>query len=609
MRTLRSLAVVVLSACGATEVSSNGGGEVSVAQSTLAASFSLGTSAISAGVTKQTMTASQTQMVDRLKQQIADVENNHKAGPANPPPPVVTAYPRAPFSRMASMHRGMTSFDGLGVMESAAVNWGGYGEPTDHALCTGNGYVVQALNGVVGVYSASTGRLVAGPMADFSFLKVKPFFDPETGAFGDGFLSDPGCLYDAQTGHFFVTYIEILVALDPTGQFLELSGTRVLVASSKTSDPTKEWTIQGWDASHDGLNGTPGVCLGDFPRIGSNQDGLFVSTNAFCFGQAGFNFDVQLYGVGKRALLSGAPRVVRVGGLPLLGGVAPSTVIPATQPPQEEGERAARGTAYFVGSVDTGEADAEGLGDKANQIAIYAMRNTASLDTASPSVTVGRLVLTTQPYAMPVPATQKDGPHPYGESLGYSVPRLDTIDNRIGQTTFADHKLYFAMNTAIADGPGALRTGIAYFIVEVAAGGPNGLKGELHSQGYINVAGQHAMFPSMVVNAQGHGAMVFGVAGPDFFPSVGYSIIDGESVGAVHVAAVGAAPDDGFTGYLLDSTGAREDVARWGDYSAGGVAEDGSVWLGMGYIPNGPRLDAANFGTRVIHLDHSALGE
>jgi hypothetical protein len=70
---------------------------------------------------------------------------------------------------------------------------------------------------------------------------------------------------------------------------------------------------------------------------------------------------------------------------------------------------------------------------------------------------------------------------------------------------------------------------------------------------------------------------------------------------AVHIAADGAAPDDGFSGYVYFSGG---NVGRWGDYSAA-VSDGNSVWFATEYIPNLPRTVLANWGTfiAVVHSD------
>jgi hypothetical protein len=271
--------------------------------------------------------------------------------------------------------------------------------------------------------------------------------------------------------------------------------------------------------------------------------------------------------------------------------------MPASLPPGERGVTARGGVAYLAASTDLYETT-DGLADR---VAIYAISNTSSLNTATPSLGLSRVDLRTQTYAFPPVATQKDGPRPLGELVGLPAPSLDTIDGRINQMMYANEKLWFGLNTAVQTGTEAPRAAIAYFVVEVESTS-RGFKAEIEQQGYIAPAGQNAFFPATTVTAQGRGAIVFSLAGPDYFPSVGYVTLDEHGIGPVHVAAPGVAPEDGFSGYDPDYP-----VARWGDYSAGAVAEDGSIWLATEYIPNQPRTFYTNWGTGIAHLTPAAL--
>jgi hypothetical protein len=67
----------------------------------------------------------------------------------------------------------------------------------------------------------------------------------------------------------------------------------------------------------------------------------------------------------------------------------------------------------------------------------------------------------------------------------------------------------------------------------------------------------------------------------------------------VRVAAAGAGPEDGVTGYV-SQTGSR--TARWGDYSAAAVDEIGNLWFATEYIPSirpEDRTALANWGTFI----------
>jgi hypothetical protein len=109
--------------------------------------------------------------------------------------------------------------------------------------------------------------------------------------------------------------------------------------------------------------------------------------------------------------------------------------------------------------------------------------------------------------------------------------------------------------------------------------------------------------------------MAFTVLGEGHYPSAGYAGIDAIiGVGDIHIAAEGAGPDDGFTGYNPQAAfGGRP---RWGDY--GGAAADGNtIWIASEYVNQtctfsqflstnfrcgNTRTQLANWGTRISKI-------
>ncbi len=166
----------------------------------------------------------------------------------------------------------------------------------------------------------------------------------------------------------------------------------------------------------------------------------------------------------------------------------------------------------------------------------------------------------------------------------------------MNQVVYANGVLYSGVNTIIGDGS---RTGIAWFGVRphYDAGG---VSARMVGQGYVAVDGDNVIFPSLAFTNDGRGVMTFTLVGPDYFPSAGYVAMGGNDRGAapVRIAADGAAPDDGFTGYPAVTGG---DVGRWGDYSAA-VADGDRLWFATEFVPNAPRTAYANWGTFVAEL-------
>ncbi|HET8689094.1 MAG TPA: hypothetical protein VFM18_20990, partial [Methanosarcina sp.] len=99
-------------------------------------------------------------------------------------------------------------------------------EPPDQGLCVGNGYVVEAVNDVFNVFNTSgqsvlpdntATNIVAGFPRNVnhaidlnSFYGYSPAINRSTGVRGE-FVTDPSCLYDAQTQRFFL----VVLTLDP----------------------------------------------------------------------------------------------------------------------------------------------------------------------------------------------------------------------------------------------------------------------------------------------------------------------------------------------------------------------------------------------------------
>jgi len=478
-------------------------------------------------------------------------------------------------------------------------------EPPDQALCVGNGFVLESVNTAIRAYHTN-GAPASSTVALNQFFNLAPEIDRVNVVFGD-FTSDPKCYYDAPTGRWFVSLLQLGV-VPATGDFDGTS--KQLLAVSQTNDPTGGWNLFSFDTT-DGNGSLPGhpncPCFGDQPLIGADANGFYVSTNEFPIFNDGFN-GAQIYAISKSAI-EAAPSnspldVVHInaGAIPTpdAGGVWYS-VQPATSPGSGY-ESANNGTEYFLSSLQFGP------GALDNRIAVWALTNTASLNAATHSVSLSEVVIDSEVYGQPPDSAQKDGPLFLAENMealeGIKTPPTEHLaflagnDDRMNQVVFAGGKLWSAVNTVVS-GNGPTRVGIAYFIVSPSD--PSGtLSATMAKQGYVALQQNDVLYPSIGVNAAGKGVMTFTVAGPDYFPSAGYAKIDATNgAGEVHVAAAGAGPEDGFTGYkAFGGSG----TSRWGDYSAAVADASGVIWTACEYIPNAPRTALANWGTFIGHV-------
>jgi hypothetical protein len=540
-----------------------------------------------------------------------------------------------PTGRDVSTSGNFSGFDGLNHFDQAHAGTGVYAnsqyslEPPDQGLCVGNGFVLESVNTALQVFNTAGSALTA-PQALNQFFRVAPEIGPT--AFGD-FLSDPKCNYDVATRRWFVTILQIdppgLCNVGPFGSVVPCPGSRAhtFVAVSQSAEPTGSWNLFSIDATDDGLNGTPNhansliscPCFGDQPLLGMNADALFISTNEYGIASAinrnpgNPEFGAQIYAVSKRGLEQATsgnlPKVVHLdaGALPMPSGdcCAPwDSIQPATSPTAAQ---QTRGYEYFLSSFTNNTTTNHAIN-------AWVVTGTGSLRSSHPDLDIQRVQLRSEAYVDDLPVSspgfggiaddQRTGPHPLGESLGEPLGQINANDVRMNQVVYAGGKLWAGLNTALQSTKGGpARSGIAYFVVQ-----PEFSHGELQAgmfnQGYVTVAGNSTLFPSIGVNANGNGAIAFSVVGPDYFPSAAYVKInsDGELNGSIVIAGAGNLPDDGFTQYP-EFTGGR--VGRWGDYSAAVATSDGSIWMAAEYIhvtPTRPRTHYANWGTFVYHL-------
>jgi hypothetical protein len=526
-----------------------------------------------------------------------------------------------------------TGFEGLNLYQQRYARGGNQFtvEPPDQGLCVGNGYVVEAVNDVLNVFDMSgnsvlpdntSSNIVSGFPRDVnhavdlnSFFGYAPAIDRTTGVRAQ-FVTDPSCLYDAGTGRFFV--VVLTLETHPNGSFtLE---NHIDIAVSNSSDPTSTWTIYRVDVTNDGSsNPDPGnacPCLGDYPHIGADANGFYVTTNAYPWNGNGFN-GAQIYAFSKAQLAAGAANVTMVH-IDTFGAVNAPSDAGSTQPgftvwPAQSASNQFPGNAeYFLSSNAADEAThpVAGFGGNytSNQIILWTLKNTSSLNKASPSLNLSNKILTVGQYAIP-PKQQQPGS---GTAPGTDVPqgycindtttllsngqtgcwRLlfggepphnevvstpDSNDTRMQQVMYANGKLWGALDTAINPDSGPQRAGIAWYIINPSAG-------KLIMQGYLGATGYDFTYPAIGVTKSGRGVMAFTATGDNLNPSAAFAPIDAiVGVGPWNVVpgGTGAAPDDGFTSYK--SQVGNPPRTRWGDY--GSAAVDGnSIWIASEYI-------------------------
>jgi hypothetical protein len=513
-------------------------------------------------------------------------------------------------------------------------------EPPDQGLCVGNGDVVEVVNDVFNVYSAATGasllpnntatnivggfpRNVNNAVDLNSFYGYPPAINRSTGIRGQ-FVTDPSCIFDAQTQRFFVVALT-LETVPTTGAFTHVN--HLDLAVSQTNNPTGGWNIYRIDVTNVGTNTggvNPGPYLGDYPHMGADANGIYLTVNSYPWNSNGFA-GAQVFALSKAQLAAGASSVT-VQHIDTSGMVnAPSdagstqpgfTLWPSQSPGTSSFNRANNGTEYFLSSNAADEAQHPVSGTPgtraSNQLIVWTMTNTASLNTASPAVSLSNRILTVGRYGVP-PKAQQPGSGaapttdvPQGHCLNNETTLLfdgqttgcwkllvgaaahaagaevvaspDSNDTRMQQVTYANGKLWGALDTALNPDGGPQRAGIAWYIV-------NPSTPKVILAGYLGASGHDFTYPAIGVTPSGRGVMAFTDMGDTTYPSAAYAPIDalvGVGAWADVPGGGGAAADDGFSGYKQQNF-PNPIRSRWGDYGAAAV-DGNSVWIASEYI-------------------------
>jgi hypothetical protein len=564
-------------------------------------------------------------------------------------------FPRRPLdapvvrsSQLAGANPEVTlSVAGLNHRQQRLANGGNQFslEPPDQALCVGNGFVVESVNSVLRVHSTADGAPLTGVQDLNTFFGYPAAINRTTGTIGPNVI-DPICHYDPESNRFVVVITTLHV--DPAGDF---NGRNTIdLAVSNSGDPTGTWTIYSVPAQNDGTEGTPnhgctldgtapGPCFQDYPHIGADANGIYVTTNEYdLFGP---NYSAgQIFAFSKQQLAAhpAAVDVTLVENLEV-AGTPGFTVWPATSPAGQYSSEAG-GTEFFLSTIAGDGSETGNPTGTARKIGVWALANTRSLNSASPDLRISSRLIPAAKYVFPPTAAQKTGSTPLGDCLNdtttvtpfgtgcwnlFFLPAdepahdevqsgLDSGDTRMQQTWFVNGRLWGTAGTTVKVG-GELKTGIVWYEVNPRVDRNGRVQGSVVRDGYLALADNNLVMPAIAMGTNGRGAIAFTVAGEDHFPSAGYATITSRgSVGPIHVAAPGIGPQDGFSGYKAFGDPPRP---RWGDYGAA-VTDGDSIWLASEYIAqtctlaqyltapigscSGTRTSLANWGTRLTKL-------
>ena len=442
----------------------------------------------------------------------------------------------------------LSNFNGTSSKDSEFTNYGLEFEPPDQGLCQGNGFVLEPVNSAYRIYR-NNGRSIRGP------FNVNDLFNVG----GKEFTSDPRCWYDRATTTWFST----ILFLNDTFTV----GT-LLIAVRHAKDPLGLWNIFTIDATDPGGRGCP--CFGDQPRIGIDQQNLYITADEFSI--QGPQFDgAELWVIDKAGLIATHPSVkfalfahLRIAGHSTL---APQPALSLSRPHAE----------FMLSKLDFAH-----MGD--HRLGLWAITHRAAVAQGGVP-TLSSVVINSEAYADPPAAPQRG-----------SRSKLDAGDDRMQQTETAGGTVWGELGTAVVPaGDTSPRAGAAWFQVKPRLAGGMVAGGSIVRQGYVAVAGKYLLYPAVQPDAAGNAAIVFTETSSSMFPSSAYATLQAgaRNFGAPVISARGQGS------YFKGSS-------RWGDYSFAvpGTGSD-SAWLATEYMPakRSQTTDGQqNWGTRVIEV-------
>src|SRR5882724_1661125 len=146
-------------------------------------------------------------------------------------------------------------------------------EPPSQGLAVANGFILEGVNNAVRVFSTAGAPLTA-TISTNQVFNLAPSINRANGVFGP-FPTDIRTYYDQGINRWFI--LQRLQDSDIFGNLQNQS--HLYIAVTPTGDPSGAYNVYAMDTTNSATFGCP--CLPDYPQIGSDQYGFYVSTNDY----------------------------------------------------------------------------------------------------------------------------------------------------------------------------------------------------------------------------------------------------------------------------------------------------------------------------------------
>jgi hypothetical protein len=418
-------------------------------------------------------------------------------------------------------------------------------------------YVVETNNTSIEVFDGG-GNILSGP------TDLTTFFNTTLNP------TDPRVLFDASTQRWFVS---ILAYQSSTACSGTTDPCQLIVAVSKTSDPTGSYFLYGFDASNTDLSfcsgSTPG-CFPDQPHTGYDANGFYVTADLFP--NAGGNAQEVIYALPKATMINNSGSIT-----PVRFFTSDFVIMPSVPAASEPFVTTNGGTEYML--------TARQPVDGSSNIRVYAITNTSLIATAPASVQSSFVDVAAQSYPAAVPASQ-----PNDNKCGSGSSACSPLDG--GRTSFTSEivmsggLLFGALDSGALDGNGLDRDVIAWFVIRPTLKSGT-LSATVFNQGFVVPPnGYSVAYPAFALRNAGQGIMELSMTGTDASAPGGYDstaavpFLGFAPVGNVIVTQNGVDIDDDFT--CPDGSSGS---CRWGDYSAAAVdPATGNFWTASEFM-------------------------
>jgi hypothetical protein len=464
------------------------------------------------------------------------------------------------------------NFNALSGMDNANVA-GILVHPPDQGLCVGHDASItgnpevefELINLVIAEYNVN-GVVQKSALLPSGKENINNFFNEPNLPFSGGELvSDPRCIYDKSTDTFFFS---VIAACSPAvGCTTALESHMDLVVYNATSGASKEYKIDDTFPAHPGC-----PCLGDQPKIGVDNNAVYLSVDEFENWAAGGTIEdgADVFIISKPQLVAQVTANFTAFTNLTIGGIPVTSLQPAISTSATNTEFLANSFPFLADGENNPVAATLGFWEVTGDSNVTSGNFNA--------VVISAKIINSESYAFPVLAVST------GSGARRSSAFLNPDDSRLQTCQFVSGNTWCSLSTAInIKNDAQTRDGVAWFKLSTS--------GNIAAQGYVASAGNYLIYPAIVHSASGSTGIVFTLTSGSINPSAAYVFAgSGTAFGGVHIAAHGASPS-------------TDGASRWGDYSWATLDPNGTdLWMATEYVPPGFQNPITNFGTRIFDL-------